>query len=46
MWQIKEFQTLEEMERFIRDNDIQYEQIFIDNVPYSIEYKYNRYISF
>jgi len=46
MWQIKEFQTLEEMERFIRDNDIQYEQIFINNVPYAIEYKFNRYISF
>lgn len=45
MWQIKEFKTLKEMETFIRDNSIQWEQVFIDNVPYAIEYKYNRFLT-
>ena len=39
MWQIKTFKTKEEMQKFINTHAIAYQQIFINNIPYAIEYK-------
>jgi len=39
MWQIKKFKTYEKMIEFIETHKIQYNQVFINNVPFAIEYK-------
>lgn len=39
MWEIKTFQTKEEMEKFTNSHKITYSRVFINNVPYAIEYK-------
>jgi len=39
MWQIKTFKTQEQMQQFINTHRIAYSQIYIENVPYAIEYK-------
>ena len=39
MWKIKTFKTYESMRKFIQFHKIQYIQIFINNVPFAIEYK-------
>lgn len=39
MWKIKTFKTKEAMDRFIYTHRIAYRQVYINNVPYAIEYK-------
>lgn len=41
MWEIKEFKNKEAYNKFIdkNKNKIQYENIFINNVAYAIEYR-------
>jgi len=39
MWETKTFQTKEKMEKFINNHKIIYSRIFINNIPYAIEYK-------
>ena len=39
MWKIKTFKTKEAMDKFIRTHRIAYQQIYINNVAYAIEYK-------
>ena len=39
MWKIKTFQTKEQMNKFIYAHKIAYNQIYLNNVPYAIEYK-------
>jgi len=43
MWEVKEFQTREQMNSFIEKcrNRIQWEEVFIDN-GYAIEYRHLR----
>lgn len=41
MWTVKTFKTREAYERFIAANEhrIQWQAIFVNNVPYAIEYR-------
>lgn len=39
MWKIKTFKTKEAMNKFIHTHRIAYQQIYVNNVPYAIEYK-------
>ena len=39
MWQIKTFKTQQAMDKFIRTHKIAYQQIYLNNIPYAIEYK-------
>ena len=39
MWKIKTFKTKEQMTAFVNRHQIQWQEVFINNVPYAIEYK-------
>jgi hypothetical protein len=39
MWNIKTFETKEEMEQFIESGNYQWEFCFVDNAAYAIEYR-------
>lgn len=39
MWKIKTFKTKEQMAAFVNSRQIQWQEVFINNVPYAIEYK-------
>lgn len=41
MWTIKTFKTKEQMITFVNSRKIQWQEVFINNVPYAIEYKKN-----
>ena len=39
MWKIKHFKSKAEAEKWIEKHDVQWNQIFVENKPFSIEYK-------
>lgn len=39
MWKTKTFKTREAMQAFINKGGIQYQEVFINNIPYAIEYR-------
>jgi hypothetical protein len=39
MWQTKTFKTREAMEAFIKKGGIQWQEVFINNKPFAIEYR-------
>ena len=39
MWTIKTFKTKEQMTTFLNSHQIQWQEVFINNVPYAIEYR-------
>ena len=39
MWKVKTFKTREAMLAFINKGGIQWHEVFINNIPYAIEYR-------
>ena len=39
MWKVKTFKTKEAMQTFINNGGIQWNEVFINNKPFSIEYR-------
>lgn len=39
MWLIKKFKSKEKFDKWIKGKNIEYNQIFLNNVPYAIEYR-------
>lgn len=39
MWEIKTFKTQQAMDKFIYTHRIEFQQIYLNNIPYAIEYR-------
>lgn len=46
MWEIKHFKSETEAMKWIDEHDVQWQCIFVENQPFSIEYKPLKIISF